>query len=513
MRRILVFAILLAMSAVPALAGSHPSLTVLTRDGKRQTYAFSDFDGKRLTFELKLGKQDREIGLREIGCFAFAALDSSAAVAHSRDSLDNFSMLDGRSLRGILRAMDTDELQVLLEGEGLKAKKLVLSSVAQVSFGSGILDVDRREFGTGFNLFGDDTEVELAKGMAAEIDSEVPALSDPAVSAYVDSLGRALAQASKRPGIPYTFTVLDSRQVNAFTVGGGRVYVYRGLLEQMGSEGELAGVLAHEIGHNVGRHPARQLSKTLLMQGIISAGGELLKSRSQDLGTAFESLGGVLAYLKTLKFSRDDEREADYLAVYNLYQQGLDPRGLVSALETLKRNEAGEPTRFEVFFQTHPSLTERIENTSGELPKLDLSHLRTDSTRFRTMESRLAGRPWPTLHQRLISDSLVVKASTSRTYTVPIDTTVTRECVFRGRVVASGGSGNDIRVLVLDETNYLNWSNGHAAKPLYDSGKVTVAEVSARVGATGKYFLVLDNGFSLLTDKVVKIGVYAEYKE
>jgi hypothetical protein len=96
MRRILVLATLLATSATPALAGSHPSLTILTRDGKRQTYAFSDFDEKRLTFELKLGKQDQEIGLREIAGIAFAALDSSVAAVHSRDSLDTFSMLDDR---------------------------------------------------------------------------------------------------------------------------------------------------------------------------------------------------------------------------------------------------------------------------------------------------------------------------------------------------------------------------------------------------------------------------------
>jgi len=493
-----------------SLAFAGPTLTVTTRDGQRQAFAFDDFDNKRLTFELKLGKKDRELELRGVSGLQFEPADT-ASVTTSADSLDTFTMVDGKSVRGTFHRMDDSKVYARLS-DGHEAN-FKLASLRQITFSSVILDVDRREWGKGFNLFGDGTEVEIGKGYASEIESEDPVLEDSLVEVYVNDLGHRMAASSKRPDLPYDFKVVNSGEVNAFTVGGGQVFVYRGLLEQMGSECELAGVLAHEIGHNVGKHTVRQLSKTLLMQGIVAGTGELVKTKDKDLGESLKSLGGVVTYFTTLKYSRDDEREADYLGVYNLYAQGMDPHGMVSAFETLKRNEAKEPSRFEVFFQTHPSLDERIENTSAELGKLTIVNPRRDSPAFRAMEERLHLLPRPIAKQVLMADTVRVEATHRKAWAWTFDTAVLKECVLEGTFRAYGGSGNDIRVLVLDDLNYQNFWNGHKATSLYDSGELTTAEFKVPIPTSGTYHLVLDNGFSMFTDKAVVVSIVAAHTD
>ena len=484
-------------------------MQIRMRTGEYATYAFSSFDQKRLTFELEAGKRDVELPLREIATFALAPSDTAATVAP--ESLDVVALTDGRTLRGIFRRMDGKHASVLLaSGE---QPSIELGTIRYVAFGNGILDVDRKEFGNGFNLFGQELEVSLADGYASDVATGSPMLGDSVVTEYMNALGRRIAATSKRPDLNYSFSVIDSHVANAFTVGGGHVFIYRGLVEQIGSEAELAGVLAHEIGHNVGKHVAKKLSETLLMQGIVSAGGALLAGGDEKRRKALESLGGAVAYFTTLKFSRDDEREADYLGVYNLYQQGYDPHAMVSAFETLKRIYDHDPSALEVFFQTHPSLNERIENTSAELPKLLLEHPKEDSPEFQAMKTRLTELPWPTLRRDLVNERIAVAANGAQMWTLTLDTAVLKQCVLKGHIVAAGGTGNDIHVLLLDATNYLNWKNGHEAKTLFNSGQITATDLNVPIAQSGQYFLILDNRFSMLTDKTVAVTVFAEYKE
>ncbi|MBK6734340.1 MAG: M48 family metalloprotease [bacterium] len=209
------------------------------------------------------------------------------------------------------------------------------------------------------------------------------------VSAYVNELGQKIAAASQRPDIECSFSVLDSKTVNAFTVGGGQVFIYRGLMECMGSEAELAGIIAHEVGHIVGKHTAKGLTTQLIMAGIVSGGAELLGGDNEKRRAAIEEAGGVISFLRQAKYSRDDEREADFLAVYSLYRLGYDPAAINDAFETF-RKLGGDPSQLEVYFQDHPAPAERIENTRTELPKLNLTGLRTDSAAFAAVKARLA---------------------------------------------------------------------------------------------------------------------------
>jgi Zn-dependent protease with chaperone function len=487
-----------------------PLVTVTGRDGQRGPFTFDSFDNRRLTFELKVGKKDRELDLRGVSAIQFPPNDTASATTIT-DQLDVFTMVDGTTARGTFRRMDDKQVYATLP-DG-KETTYRLASLRQVAFSTAILDVDRREFGKGFNLFDDEVELQIAAMNSQQIETDVPVLQDSLVESYVNELGMRLAASSKRPRLPYDFKVLNSGEVNAFTIGGGRVYVYRGLLEQMNSESELAGVLAHEIGHNVGKHTVRQISTTLLMQGIVGATGELVKTKNKDLGDALKSVGGAMVYFTTLKYSRDDEREADYLGVYNLYAQGMDPHGMVSAFQTLKQNEAAEPSKFEVFFQTHPSLDERIENTSGELAKLSSTNMRKDSPAFHAMEDHLHTLPRPIAKQVLMADTIRSVAGVKRAWAWKIDTSALKNADFEGTFRAYGGSGNDIRLLVLDDMNFQNYWNGHQARALYDSGVLTTTQFEVPLTASGIYHLILDNTFSFAANKAVVLNFALAHTE
>lgn len=506
------------LSVLPSVASGArvpaPLMTISTRDGHSGTLSFAGFDKKRLTFKLKADKQDRELPLQEIASIVLAPTDSAASPGPRPDSLDIISLRDGHFLLGVFRRMDEKHTYMNLSTSDQETSELDNERIRQIAFGARILDVDRREFGKGFNLIGRDIEVALGANFASDVEQASPVVADTLVENYVSVLGKSIAAASKRQDLDYSFEVINSRVVNAFTVGGGKVFVYRGLIEQMSNEAELAGVLAHEIGHNVGKHTAKQLSDNLLMQGLVSGASALLAGGDQKRKETYQKAGGAIAYFTTLKFSRDDEREADFLATYNLYQLGYDPRAMVSMFETLRRVAGNDPSALEVFFQTHPSPAERIENTGTELPKLrNLDQLRKDSPQFDAMKTHLVSLPWPTLRHDLAAEQTRVPANGYLTYTLTLDTRVFKECMLKGHFVAAGGSGNDIRVLLFDPTNFLNWKNGHQASVMYNSGVITAADMSVPIGQPGQYFLVLDNRFSAFTEKAVSVQDFIEYKE
>ncbi len=187
------------------------------------------------------------------------------------------------------------------------------------------------------------------------------AYDDAALSAYVSSIGSFLALTSKASATQFTFTVLDSPVVNAFALPGGYVYVTRGLLALAGSEAELAGVLAHEIGHVAARHGARrQANSTLATLGLLVLGVATKSSAAVNLGQL-----GAAAVLSG--YSREDEYEADSLGVQYLSRAGFAPQAMSSFLARLQAHHqleariAERPTGegFD-FFATHPRTPDRV---------------------------------------------------------------------------------------------------------------------------------------------------------
>ncbi|MDT8441072.1 MAG: M48 family metalloprotease [Desulfuromonadales bacterium] len=176
---------------------------------------------------------------------------------------------------------------------------------------------------------------------------------DGALNSYVDSLGQQMARLSHRPQLDWSFKVMDSPVVNAFAAPGGYIYVTRGLLAAVNDEAELAGVLGHEIAHVTARHSARRYSQTLLT----SLGVGLGVSLAGDYGDVIEPLLQVGTGLLFLKYSRDDERQADALAVEYASKAGFDAGQLANFFDSLERMNAreGEGGRLPEFFSTHPS--------------------------------------------------------------------------------------------------------------------------------------------------------------
>ncbi len=247
----------------------------------------------------------------------------------------------------------------------------------------------------GFLNLSEQEELEIGKQASEEIEKQEPILQDSAVQSYLDGLGQQLVRFSGRSDIPYSFKVVDAADVNAFALPGGYIYVNRGLIRAADNESELAGVLAHEIGHVVGRHSAEQVRKlqlTGLGLGILGAilgdkgrGGQIAAVASQLVAT------GVF-----LKFSREAEREADRLGAQNLYDARYDPRGMVTLFDKLAQMRQSRPNAVEAFFSSHPDPAERAENVNDLIASFpNRSNLRRNSADFDRIKRRLDRLPPP----------------------------------------------------------------------------------------------------------------------
>ncbi|MBU1275272.1 MAG: M48 family metalloprotease [Proteobacteria bacterium] len=237
-------------------------------------------------------------------------------------------------------------------------------------------------------LLSEANEVAMGREVARRVESEVALISDPQVAAYMQSLGRRMAALSTRPGMPYTFKVIDRGSVNAFALPGGFIYLHKGLVSFAANQSELAGVLAHEVGHVAGRHHANETFKMVKAMGAgIVAGG--LTGPVTGMGLLSQRYFQQMAYLK---FTRDEEREADRMAVEMLYRAGIKPTGLITLFERMRRAKGGEKDYFARFKSTHPSLEERQKNLAPLLadPRFNRSG-EIDSARFRVIRARLAG--------------------------------------------------------------------------------------------------------------------------
>ncbi|MEN8728438.1 MAG: M48 family metalloprotease [Desulfuromonadales bacterium] len=184
---------------------------------------------------------------------------------------------------------------------------------------------------------------------------------DDGLQNYLQGMGRSMAGISHRPGLAWQFKVMDSPVVNAFAAPGGYVYVTRGLLAAINDEAELAGILGHEIGHVTARHSAQRYSNMMLTNIGLSLGQEFLGGYGDMLGTVLESGAGLLF----LKFSRDDEREADALGVEYASRAGYDAQRMADFFITLRTQPSADGeqgARLPEFFSTHPSPANRESN-------------------------------------------------------------------------------------------------------------------------------------------------------
>src|SRR5881275_1198831 len=223
----------------------------------------------------------------------------------------------------------------------------------------------------GFNLFSAEQDVEVGRQSAAAAEQQLPMLRDAQVNAYVNGIGQRLARNAGGPGFNYQFHVVNASDINAFALPGGFIYVNRGVLDQAHNEGEVAGVLAHEISHVALRHGTHQASKAYLAQAGISILGGILGGKVGE-GTAqiINAVGGLGLNALFLKYSRDIETQADVRGSQILTASGYTPADMVGFFQTLERVDPSKKTNW---LSDHPAPPDRIARIEKEARMLNVS--------------------------------------------------------------------------------------------------------------------------------------------
>jgi predicted Zn-dependent protease len=219
-------------------------------------------------------------------------------------------------------------------------------------------------------LVSESQEIAMGRQADSQVVVSIGLYPDPSLQSYVQGLGQKLAATSERPKLPWTFRVVDDPAVNAFAIPGGFVYVTRGILAHMTNEAELATVMGHEIGHVTARHTAHQMSREQLA-GLGLAIGSIASSQiAKYAGVASQALGVLF-----LKFSRDNENQADELGVRYSSRANYDSRQMIEVMKVLDKITAQSGSRLPEWLATHPNPGNRIEHINAVIAqtKADLT--------------------------------------------------------------------------------------------------------------------------------------------
>ncbi len=237
-------------------------------------------------------------------------------------------------------------------------------------------------------------EVEMGASYAQQINQQLPIVQDPELNRYVNVLGDSIARLTSRTDLPeWHFYIVDSKEVNAFAVPGGYVYVNRGLIERTQKMDQLAGVLGHEIGHVVRRHSIKQMQQQQGANIGVTLACVLTSICNSQAGQAAIQVGGTALFAK---FSRSDEAEADEEGVRNVIRAGISPYGIPEMFRLLIDERQTNPSAVEGWFATHPLEEDRITDTERLIATYDPAILRSlavDSRNFQAFKARLKALP------------------------------------------------------------------------------------------------------------------------
>jgi predicted Zn-dependent protease len=243
-------------------------------------------------------------------------------------------------------------------------------------------------------------EVALGQQLASQVDQQGKFIDDPVITEYVNRVGQNLVLHSDAK-VPFTIKVLDSDDVNAFALPGGFFYVNKGLLLAADNEAEIAGVMAHEIGHVAARHGVEQASKAQIANLAIIP----LIFMTGGLAYVLYNAANIALPLAFLKFSRGMEAEADMLGSEYSWAAGYDPNYLVTFFEKIEKKEKSKPGTLSKLFGTHPPTPERVERVKSLIARFpDREEYIINTSDFNKVKSRLLA----------ISNSRVVTAAGDR---------------------------------------------------------------------------------------------------
>ena len=245
----------------------------------------------------------------------------------------------------------------------------------------------RFEIQPAFNQYTPEQDVEIGRQATAEVNRQMPVLpeSNP-VAKYVQQLGQQLAAHAPGPNQwPFSFHVVNIKEINAFALPGGPIYINVGTIQAADDEGQLAGVMAHEISHVVLRHSTEQASKAAFAQLPLAVlGATIGRSAAGQIAQLGASFGAQSLFLK---YSRDAEREADLLGSQIMYDSGYDPYSMVEFFTKLeKEGGAGGPQ----FLSDHPNPGNRVENVRQAISKYPRKTYRRNSAQFEQIKAEVA---------------------------------------------------------------------------------------------------------------------------
>ena len=211
-------------------------------------------------------------------------------------------------------------------------------------------------------------EIELGKGISANLLGASPLVNDPELQNYVNRVGKWIALHCDRPNLPWHFGVLEDDDINAFATPGGYILITRGMVMRMRDEAELAGVLAHEITHVVEKHALNTMKKGAL----VGLGGDVLSTYAENKGKeSYSKVVGAGTELYTRGLDKEDEYAADRAGVVLAARAGYDPYGLPSVLQTLASINPKDGA-VALMFKTHPDTGERLQLVTDAMEgKLD----------------------------------------------------------------------------------------------------------------------------------------------
>jgi len=226
-------------------------------------------------------------------------------------------------------------------------------------------EIGNRDVGKGVNFYSIEKEIALGKQMAQEVERQAKIVDDPVISEYVNRIGQNLVRNSDAK-VPFTIKVIDSEEINAFALPGGFFFVNTGILLNADNEAEMAGVMAHEIGHVAARHGTRQATRGQIAQigsivPLIAVGGMA--------GYGIYQAMGLVVPMGFLKFSRNFESEADMLGIEYMYKAGYDPGAFVDFFEKVQSQEKRKPGTMSTLFSSHPPTDDRIKHSQEVIQK------------------------------------------------------------------------------------------------------------------------------------------------
>jgi len=231
-----------------------------------------------------------------------------------------------------------------------------------------------RGVGNGSNKYSLERERKLGQSLARDVEATSKLITDPVITQYVNRLGQRIA-ANSDAKVPFTIKVIESDEINAFSLPGGYLYIDTGMILAVDNEAELAGIMAHEIAHVAARHVTRAETRAAIMRYV-----------SIPLG-----FGGLAVPMLFMKFGRDAEREADLLGLEYEYAAGYDPQAFVHFFETLHAEEKQKRNLVEKVFSTHPLTEDRIRRAQKEISSLLPGKVEyvVDTSEFQEVKARV----------------------------------------------------------------------------------------------------------------------------